>query len=196
MFGNAFFIIFPLSILAALSTDSQTIKARYMIEGTVSIDDQNFEWLRNTRVVIGDELESTYLGLDGTFKFDGLLPGEYLVSVVSPNHYFRPVQVKIATDGTTIAIYIGELNGNLRLPLVFSSNTRANYRIITDEYNIFALLNNPLLILVAVSFGLVKLQSFLSGYTEGDHANEAKSLKTTKKSIMEAIEWVFPKETS
>ncbi|KAF1740119.1 hypothetical protein MXB_417, partial [Myxobolus squamalis] len=100
--------------------------------------------------------------MDGSFRFENMPSGYFALNVISPNHYFSPVLVRVEKDGAVSARYIGDLESNILLPIVFHSLNRINYSKPQSEYTFYSILTNPLIILVGVSFLLVKLQGSFS----------------------------------
>ncbi|KAF0992751.1 hypothetical protein HZS_7823 [Henneguya salminicola] len=188
-----FTLIFILLVSTKADEEYENLnyKNNFSIHGKVMIDDDDFDWLKTTRIFLGNNLDSMYLNIDGTFIFENVPSGYYLLSVVSPNHYFSPILVKIDSEGAAIGRYINDLDISFSSPFLFQSKIRSSYTKNQPKYNFFSILSNPLIIFAVVSLILVKAQGSISNFMENNNLNANTEATATKKSIQETISYVF-----
>ncbi|KII63850.1 ER membrane protein complex subunit 7 [Thelohanellus kitauei] len=171
--------------------------SKFSIKGKVIIDDDvDMNWIHKTRVILGNGLQSTYLHPNGSFSFEYINSGNYMLSVISPNHFFQSLYVKVDADGSLSAKTINQPNFIFQNEFIFTSKLRANYEIQKSDYNILGFLKNPIFMLLVFSFVLVKVQGILSSYLTDETPDPATTSSQVRESIKSTLDRVFkPKET-
>ena len=145
--------------LSQNAEDSKEIETGFTnyqsIEGKVVIDSEsdNDDWITETYVVIDGGKYRGFLKSNGAFTINRVLPGSYLVEVVSPNHVFEPARVDISSKTGKIRARRSNLLKpsqvlHLPYPLRFKTEEQANFFEKRESWSMLSMLKNPMILLL------------------------------------------------
>ena len=120
------------------------------IQGKVSIEGANSEdWIWRTKISLDGGKYYGYLKANGEFEIHGVVPGSYLVEVVSPNYVFEPARIDISSkSGNVRARKVNTLKAksvqHLPYPLKFKAGKQAEFFEKREPWSILSTLKNPM----------------------------------------------------
>jgi len=133
-------------------------EATYPIEGRLFLHDRTSA--SNLKVSMNGGEYVTYTKADGTFNFHDVLPGIYLLDVLSPHHYFSQVKVNLpSSPADRIRCleyhYPGANKQSLSYPIVLTAHGPTWYFEKREEFGIQTLLKNPMMFMVIITLGMI-----------------------------------------
>ncbi|CEM16361.1 unnamed protein product [Vitrella brassicaformis CCMP3155] len=147
-------VVACLSILNLGSADDEVT-----LTGSVSPQDG----LSRVRILLNGGAFSAFPNADGSFEIPSLPIGSYLLEVNHPFLQYDPVLVEVSAGGrqgeaTVSAFLLSFEHGKgkkLKYPLGLASHAEVKYFQKREEFNIFVLFKNPMVLMGLVSFGLL-----------------------------------------
>lgn len=140
------------------------------ITGRLSLPASHMESLNSTRVVLNDgSTHVTYTRHDGSFDFHRVPPGVHLLDVQSRRHHFSQVKIQLLEDAMDVPkcveyVYPGAVKNVIPHPIELTAHAEYEYYEPRAGFNPFALLRNPMLLMMLVSVGgMVMLPKMMEG---------------------------------
>ena len=173
--------LFLLSFVALLSTVKLPVSAespeaepskaeinvpiRQTIEGSIQVTggaSGTSDWIASTKVVVDGGKYYGFVKSNGEFEIHNVLPGSYLVEVLSPNFVFDPVRVDISSkSGKIRARKVNFLKvsavTHLPYPLGFKAEKQAGFFEKKESWSILSTLKNPMVLLLVAPLVLMVL---------------------------------------
>eukprot|EP00993_Chasmostoma_nieuportense_P004544 NODE_5208_length_684_cov_124.535009_g5045_i0.p1 GENE.NODE_5208_length_684_cov_124.535009_g5045_i0~~NODE_5208_length_684_cov_124.535009_g5045_i0.p1 ORF type:complete len:207 (+),score=49.84 NODE_5208_length_684_cov_124.535009_g5045_i0:55-621(+) len=110
---------------------------------------------KGVRVIV-DGGATVYVYFNGTYRISALAPGPHLLAFDAPGYVFPQVRVDVSKKnaGRIRAIVLDEeLAHRPGNALLLEPKGVAEYFVAREEYNMFGILKNPMVIMMLIAFG-------------------------------------------
>ncbi|ORX50968.1 hypothetical protein DM01DRAFT_1408949 [Hesseltinella vesiculosa] len=147
--------VFVYSILCVLMATAHAIR----VEGNVATNGilADVRQLNPTTTVSLSGMHSTLILANGSFVFEQVPPGSYLLEVNSIDFIFSKLRVDVKEDGQVNGAYagngIGWDNTGYSVPYPFTFRARAHAEYFTEKqaFNMLAMFKNPMFLMIGFS---------------------------------------------
>lgn len=165
-----------ISCFAATAVDILTLP----IEGRIEMPNSNFEPPTNQEITLNGDQFSTLSRRDGSFTFNDIPSGIYLLDVGSSAYLFPQMKIKISAENATITVVEYKYPGAKRLPstypIVLTAMTKLSYFQKRKQLSILGMVTgNPMIILMLImGVAVVAFPKMLSGMSPEELAEMKK----------------------
>ena len=124
------------------------------------------EYEKITVTLRGEEKTyKTFVYPNGLFKFTNIPQGTYILSIDDMNNFFDSVAVEVSQKGDkdVVRAYFYNIKTGkgrgVKHPITFHPSAPKQYYEVKEPFSIMSLFKNPMMIMMAVSLGLVFLMN-------------------------------------
>lgn len=164
------------------SNEEEEETVRHKIEGKILIHGmKQGDWIAQSKVLVDGGKFIAFLKSDGSFVINNMLPGTYIVEVVTPNYLFDPVRVDISGKGRgkirarKVNFIQNSAVSTVPYPLKFKTKDSAHFFEKRESWKWTDFLFNPMVIMMVlpliVLVALPKLMSNADPETQKEMQN-------------------------
>ncbi|KAI8072552.1 hypothetical protein BC940DRAFT_330691 [Gongronella butleri] len=129
------------------------------VQGTVETNSllTDLRQVRSSTTVSLSGMYSTLVRADGSFTFEHVEPGSYLLQVDSIDFIFPKLRVDITQDGQITGAYTGLGQGwdktgyGVPYPFALRAKAHADYFLAKQSFNMLAMFKNPMFLMIGFS---------------------------------------------
>mmetsp|Transcript_22820 Transcript_22820/g.29590 ORF Transcript_22820/g.29590 Transcript_22820/m.29590 type:complete len:214 (+) Transcript_22820:85-726(+) len=155
---NQFTYHILLSILFFFSSFAYGYETTYPIEGKLLLPDRIPA--SDVKVSMNGGEYVTYTKADGSFNFHDVIPGIYLLDILSTSHYFSQVKVNLPSNPAERIRcieyqYPGANKQPLSYPMTLTAHAPTWYFEKREQFGIHTLFKNPMMFMVVLTLGMI-----------------------------------------